>query len=231
MLNFNFSWIILIFNTNINHSLMARLINGINGPFIGKAGSVIGYTVNGVGYMKGLYKKRTKKPKEGEILNRKKFAAAHAWLLPLLDFVRVGFKGYNERFQGFAAAKSWLMKNCMQVIDGEIRIDPALVKISSGNLPLPENIQCSVQEPNTLRISWTPARERGFLYDQAMVLAYQMEDGPYGEVLSSDRTSGEVLVPVDPSPEPYHVYLAFIAADRSRQSDSVYLGEFWVGES
>lgn len=210
---------------------MARLINGINGPFIGKAGSVIGYTVNGVGYIKGLYKKRTKKPKEGEILNRKKFAAAHAWLLPLLDFVRVGFKGYNERFQGFAAAKSWLLKNCMQVVDGEIRIDPALVKISSGNLPLPENIQCSVQEPNTLRISWTPARERGFLYDQAMVLAYQLEDGPYGEVLSSDRTSGEVLVPVDPSPEPYHVYLAFIAADRSRQSDSVYLGEFRVGES
>ncbi|HEY1061196.1 MAG TPA: DUF6266 family protein [Daejeonella sp.] len=210
---------------------MARLINGINGPFIGKAGSVIGYTVNGVGYMKGLYKKRTKKPKEGEILNRKKFAAAHAWLLPIKDFVKVGFKGYNERFQGFAAAKSWLMKNCMQVTDGEIRIDPALVKISSGNLPLPENIQCSLQEPDTFRISWTPNWEQGFRYDQAMVLAYRLEFDPHGEVLSSDRTSGEVLVTVDPSPNPYHVYLAFIAADRSRQSDSVYLGEFLVGES
>ena len=77
---------------------MARLINGINGPFVGKAGAVIGYTVNGVGYMKGLYKKRTKKPKEGEALNRKKFAAAQAWLQPVTDFVRVGFKGYNERF-------------------------------------------------------------------------------------------------------------------------------------
>jgi hypothetical protein len=231
MFNLNFSGIFPIFNDDINDSLMARLINGINGPFIGKAGSVIGYTVNGVGYMKGLYKKRTKKPKEGEVLNRKKFAAAHVWLLPIKDFVKVGFKGYNERFQGFAAAKSWLLKNCIQVIDGEIRIDPALVKISSGNLPLPENIECSVQEPNTLRISWTPKRERGFMYDQAMVLAYRLEYGPYGEVLSSDRTSGEVLVPVHASPNPYHVYLAFIAADRSRQSDSVYLGEFWVGES
>ncbi len=206
---------------------MARLINGINGPFVGKAGSVIGYTVNGVGYMKGLYKKRTKKPKEGEALNRKKFAAAQAWLQPVTDFVRVGFKGYNERFQGFTAAKSWLMKNCIQVIDGEIVIDPALVKISSGNLPLPENIQCSLQELNTFRISWTPARERGFLHDQAMVMAYDQHSA-YGLVLGSDRTSGEVLVPVDPSSYPYHVYLAFIAADRSRQSDSVYLGEFWV---
>ena len=210
---------------------MARLINGINGPFIGKAGSVIGYTVNGVGYMKGLYKKRTKKPKEGEALNRKKFAAAQAWLQPVTDFVRVGIKGYNERFQGFTAAKSWLLKNCIQVIDGEIVIDPALVKISSGNLPLPENIQCSLQEPNTFRISWTPARERGFLHDQAMVMAYDQKHSPYGVIYGSDRTVGEVLVPVHPSSKPYHVYLAFIAGDRSRQSDSVYLGEFWVLKS
>ena len=207
---------------------MARLINGIDGPFIGKVGSVIGYTVNGVGYMKGLYKKRTKKPTEGEVLNRKRFAAAHAWLQPIKEFVRVGFKGYNERFQGFVAAKSWLMKNCIQVVDGEIRIDPALVKISSGDLPLPENIQCNLQEPNTFRISWTPAREQGFLYDQAMVLAYKENHKAYGPVFGSARTSGEVLVPVHPSSNPYHVYIAFIAADRSRQSDSVYLGEFWV---
>lgn len=207
---------------------MARLINGIGGPFIGKVGAVIGYTVNGVAYMKGLYKKRTKKPKEGEVLNRKKFAAAQAWLQPTTDFVRVGFKGYNERFQGFAAAKSWLMRNCIQVIDGEIRIDPALVKISSGNLPLPENIQCTLLEPNIFRITWTPAMERGFMYDQAMVMAYDQKHSAYGPVLGSDRTSGEVLVPVHPSTYAYHVYLAFIAADRSRQSDSVYLGEFWV---
>ena len=63
MFKLNFSGIFPIFNNDINYSLMARLINGINGPFIGKAGSVIGYTVNGVGYIKGLYKKRTKKPK------------------------------------------------------------------------------------------------------------------------------------------------------------------------
>ena len=29
---------------------MGRLINGPNGPFIGKAGSYIGYVVNGIGY-------------------------------------------------------------------------------------------------------------------------------------------------------------------------------------
>jgi len=47
----------------INRRVTARLINGINAPFVGKAGAVISYTVNGIGYMKGLYKKRNKKPK------------------------------------------------------------------------------------------------------------------------------------------------------------------------
>ncbi|MFZ4102366.1 MAG: hypothetical protein ACOYKR_10445 [Sphingobacterium thalpophilum] len=59
---------------------MTRLINYINDPFVGKARAVIGYTVNSIGYMKGLYEKRTKKPKEGEALNGKKFPVAQAWL-------------------------------------------------------------------------------------------------------------------------------------------------------
>ena len=57
---------------------MARMTNGINGPFTGKIGAVIGYTVNGIWYMKGLYKKRTKAPTPGELLNQKKFSAAQS---------------------------------------------------------------------------------------------------------------------------------------------------------
>ncbi len=206
---------------------MARLINGVNGPFTGKVGSVIGYTVNGVHYMKGLYKKRTKAPTAGEVLNRKKFAASQVWLKPLISYVRVGFKGYNERFQGFAAANSWLIKNAIQVIDDEIIIDPALVRISSGSLPLPENIRCTIQEPDTLRITWTPSGEEGIQYDQAMVLAYDLHNTGYGQLYSNDRRSGEthVTIKVGES-KTVHAYLAFIAADRSRQSDSVYLGKF-----
>jgi len=120
------------------------------------------------------------------------------------------------------------MKNCIHVIHEEIQIDPALVKINSGNLPLPENIKCTLQERNTFRISWTPAREPGFLHDQVMVMAYDQKHSAYEVVLGGDRTSGEILVPVHSSPYPYHVYLNFIAADRSRQSDSVYLGDFQV---
>ncbi len=63
-----------------------------------------------------------------ELLNRKKFAAAQAWLAPILDFVREGFRGYSKRSQGFVAAKSWLLKNGFTGQGEDLHIDPALSK-------------------------------------------------------------------------------------------------------
>ncbi|WP_276348095.1 DUF6266 family protein [Daejeonella sp. JGW-45] len=207
---------------------MGRLINGPNGPFIGKAGSFVGYTVNGVGYIKGLYKLRTKPPTEKEAFNQKKFAVAQKWLHPLTIFVRAGFRGYNERFQGFVAAKSYLMKNALKVIDDQIVIDPALVRISSGTLPLPENLECTFQEPDIFRFAWTPSLWETHGYDQLIVLVYDIENGQaYGKVYGKDRSSGEQLLSVgNPIGKTFHAYAGFIAADRSRQSDSVHFGKF-----
>ncbi len=207
---------------------MGRLINGPNGPFIGKAGAYIGFTVNGVGYIKGHYRTRTKPPTENEAFNRKKFAVAQAWLAPLKRYLRVGFRGYTERFQGFVAAKSYLMKNALKVIDGDIVIDPALAKISYGNLPLPANMECTFLEPNLFRFTWTPSLYAIHDQDQLMVLVYDVQNmQPYGDVYGNHRSSRQQLVPViSPAGKTFHVYIAFIAADRSRQSDSVYMGKF-----
>lgn len=208
---------------------MARLINGANGPFIGKAGSFIGYTINGVAYMKGLHKTRTKPFTEGELLNQKKFAAAQKWLRPTLDFVKPGFKDYNERFQGFSAAKSWLMKNAMHVADGEVIIDPSLVKISSGSLSLPEDIAVTFEEPNLFRFTWKSSEPSVLELEQAMALVYNADRGrAFGSVYGNYKSEGEHVVPVEMVKEgaTFHCYLAFLATDRSKQSDSVYLGSF-----
>jgi hypothetical protein len=208
---------------------MARLINGINGPFIGKAGSVIGYTMNGVAYMKGLPKKRTKPFTERELLNQKKFAAAQRWLRPLLEFVKPGFKGFNERFQGFSAAKSWLMKKAMFVVNGEVIIDPSLVKISSGSLSLPEDIAISFEAPNLFRFTWKPCSPQVSEPEQAMVLVYSPDENiGSGCVYGNYRSRGEHVVPVALLNKnmTFHCYIAFLSTDRSNQSDSVYLGSF-----
>jgi hypothetical protein len=76
---------------------MSRLISGINGPVLGKIGTIIGYSRKGIPYMKGPYKKRTTQVSKLETGNCKKFAAAHFLLQPILEFVQEGFKGNKER--------------------------------------------------------------------------------------------------------------------------------------
>src|SRR5580765_2844651 len=108
---------------------MGTLINGINGPIRGKVGTAIGSSRNGIPYVKGPYSSRTKTVSERELANRKKFAAAQAWLQPLLYFVQVGFRGYSQRSHGFIAAKSWLLKNAFETTESGLIINPALAKV------------------------------------------------------------------------------------------------------
>ena len=207
---------------------MGRLIGGVNGQIQGKVGTVIGSSRNGIPYIKGPYKDRTLTVSAKELLNRKKFAVAQAWLSPILEFVRVGFRGYSQRSQGFVAAKSWLLKNGFTGQVEDLRIDPALVKVSSGDLPNPENIAVEFTETGNLKFTWNPAYADFRDKDQIMMLAYDIENAHALSITTGQlRSTGVDILDMKQSRDRnYHVYAAFNAADRSRQSDSVYLGEW-----
>jgi len=204
---------------------MARLISGINGPFIGKVGTVVGSSWLGIPYMKAKGK-RTKKASEEEQQNRSKFAMAHFWLKPLLDFVREGFKNYSPRSRGFNAAKSNLLKNAFEGKQPDISINPALVKLSAGDLPLSNNITAQKSGPGNITFTWDKADvDKASRYDQVMVVAYSINDRKAHYTITGQfRNTGAHKMGVY-SEKTYHLWLAFTAADRSRQSDSVYLGE------
>jgi hypothetical protein len=204
---------------------MGILISGPNGPIIGKVGAIHGSSRNGIHYVKGPYKKRTKKVSQKELLNREKFALAQAWLAPLLDFVRAGFRGYSQRSQGFIAAKSWLLKNALLTEGDNLRIDPALMKVSSGDLLNPTNIAVSPTETGDLKFTWDASTGGPDLSDQIMMLAYNIESGSaYYNTTGQFRSVGEDTLGLSSTLGNFHVYAAFNASDRSRQSDSVYLG-------
>src|SRR5258705_9451927 len=115
---------------------MGRLPNGVNGPIVGKVGTVIGSSRNGKPYVKGPHKKRKKKVSKEELGNRGKFAKAQAWLKPLLHFVQEGYLKYKKTSGAFVAAKSYLLLNAFEGVQPDIRINPALMKVSVGELPL-----------------------------------------------------------------------------------------------
>ncbi|HEY4150702.1 MAG TPA: DUF6266 family protein [Chitinophagaceae bacterium] len=206
---------------------MGRLTIGINGPVQGRIGTVIGSSWKGVPYVKGPYKKQTGKAPEGEARNQSKFAMAHYWLKPLKAFLREGFKGYAKLVEGFNAAKSYLLLHAFEGVAPSIAINPALVKVSSGVLPLPGNIVVSKTAAGQLSFTWdTVAGQVQNSKDQVMMLAYDVEHGKaYYNTLGEMRRAGADTLHTDPtSGKTYHVYCAFVAADRSGQSDSVYLG-------
>ena len=210
---------------------MGRLISGINGPVQGKIGTISGGSWKGIPYVKGPYKKRTAKPGALETGNRKKFATAHFWLRPLLKFVREGFKGYSPTVEGFNAAKSWLLRNAFEGVAPDSHINPALVKVSFGNLPLSDDIAVAKTSDGQLQFTWSPdIIKGGNSQDQVMLLAYDPEHADaYFNTVGQFRSAGVDTLEVNTVPgRTYHVYFAFIADDRSRQSDSIYLGAITI---
>lgn len=209
---------------------MGRLLNGILGPFTGTVATVIGSSRRGIPYMKGRHKARKINVSESELQNRHKFKVAQAWLKPLVDVVRLGFKNYSAKSQGFVSAKSYLYKHALKEEGGTVIIDPSLMKVSFGSLPISENAAVSITGPYELTFTWdadsVPAE---YKMDQVLMAAYDIADGRVSSTLTSQfRSVGKDILVLQPEHKPgavLHIYIAFIAADRSRQSDSVYLGE------
>lgn len=206
---------------------MGQLANGINGQIKGKVGALIGSSWKGIPYVKGPYKKRTKKISKKEAGNRSKFSQAQFWLKPVLDLVREGFRGYSARSEGFVAAKSYLLLNAFEGVSPDNIINPALVKVSFGTLPLPDDIAVERIAPNRLKFTWQPRGvDDAHPQDQVMLLAYDIEQAAaFFTTTGQFRKAGEDILEIDPGKgHTYHLYVAFTAADRTRQSHSVYLG-------
>ena len=206
---------------------MSKIPYGIQGPIIGKIGSIVGSSRKGVPYIKSIPKKRSAKAGPGEAANRNKFAIAHRWLQPVLDFVREGFRNYSPTVEGFLAAKSWLLHHAFEGAGPDMRINAALAKLSHGTLPLSENIAAEKTNDGQLHFSWNRNHvEDGHPRDQAILLAYDIQHAFANFLVTGQfRETGSDLLrlPID-TERTYHIYFAFVAHDRSRQSDSVYLG-------
>jgi len=207
---------------------MAKFNEGINGPFQGKVGKVIGCTWRGIPYMRALPKKRSSEPSEKEMASRKKWALSQQWLKPVLGIVQIGFKGYSPRSEGFIAAKSYLMKHAFEGEGLDCRINPALVKISAGDLPLSHNMQATRLAEYQVQFTWDTAlpNDDASSFDQIMLMAYDVDNGETEFSLPGElRKKGSAVLELSPDePGTYHLYAAFVAYDRSRQSDSIYLG-------
>ena len=208
---------------------MAIFKNGILGAFNGKVGTVVGYELNGVPVGRSLPSKRKGKISEKEMANRKKFACLQAWLQPLTSFLRIGFKDYDPKFQGFVAAKSYNSKHALSGEYPDFVVDPSLALVSYGSLTLAETATAVSEMPGTVTITWTNGSYQSM--EKAMVVLYDIDSKrALVDAAATWRASQkfEWVLGAHHSGKKIHVYLAFIAFDQSERSNSQYLGEVTV---
>jgi hypothetical protein len=207
---------------------MGRAVKGMFGAFIGKIGNLVGYQSNGQyiirmvsGGRKGMVSAREKS-------NRKKFAVVQAWLSPLSDFVKIGFKNYGSSTGGYQAAVSYALRNAVKGTYPDQYVDPELIMVSGGDLSFPNQVSTSLLPGNLLQFVWSTEAADGGPSDQAMLLAYNEHSKRviYKETAALRGIGNDILQLLTSAVvSTYHIYMGFVAQDRSRQANSVYLGK------
>ena len=210
---------------------MARLKNGYLGGFSGRLGDAVGYMIGDEAFIRSA--PRAKKYTAAERVNQDKFKLVTEHLKGIKPILKVGFKGYWTKTGGYRAAVSYTRKVALVMDDAGFYIDPALFKISGGDLPGAENAEVVYEESLRLRINWDISNlQPRTHHDQLMLMVRETEsleslafglNGPF-------RKDGTFVIDLRKSykGKKLDVYIGFVAADRSRQSDSQYLGRIEI---
>lgn len=211
---------------------MARIKNGILGGFSGKLGTGVGYQLPGGDFVRSLPIRRAK-PTKNELVNRAKFKLVQDCLHPLKSFLKVGFNNYGTKTGGYRSAVSYTRKIALVSDDAGFYIDPALLKVSGGDLPQAESPVATFEDPLHIKFTWDATNiTYKYASDQAMLVIFDRKDKKVMTRILNGvfRNAGTQTVELPPTFKGKEVdaYIGFVAADRSRQSDSQYLGRIAI---
>lgn len=133
---------------------MGTLKQGILGGFSGKVGTVIGYTRNGISYIRGLMTSHTDANTPAQQEQRAKFTLVIQFLRPLLALLRIGFKKAGMNLSGFNAAVSYTLENAVKGVFPNQEIDYTKVLVCQGNLPPAMNAVAASVEAGKINFTW-----------------------------------------------------------------------------
>src|SRR5215217_5410182 len=203
-----------------------------NGPFglhTGKIGNLVYYQLNGKNVVREIGKSNLT-PSEKQLRVYMQTGLMSSFFSVILPFITTGYAA--ETTMSDLNAHNICMKQKREMIvkgtypDLELAYDKILV---SKGILLPAVAPMLGQSPEGLQFSWHTDPQMAWpdSSDQAMLLAYFPETKALAyKLFGSSRLSGEdtLLIPAELQDQHMHVYLSFIAADRSAQASSTYMG-------
>src|SRR6185437_3601150 len=156
---------------------MAKLLNGVNGPFSGKLGTAVGVMWKGLPVIRARPRRRTSGFSPGELQQQAKFSLMSGFLGPLIPLLNQSFRPEAAHLTGYNKAFSYNVKNAIKGVHPELAIDYPAVLLGRGDLP--NVLSPSAASPVTGRLdfSWTDnsGKGRALATDQAFAAAYNEE--------------------------------------------------------
>ncbi|QFZ54491.1 hypothetical protein FEZ18_06630 [Oceanihabitans sp. IOP_32] len=208
---------------------MGKIPQGILGSLSGKVGSIIGGSWKGIDYIRIKPASVANPRTEGQVNQRNKFTITLEYLQATSDFIKVGYKAFAVKKTEFNAAMSYVLNNAVGGIAPNFTIDYSLALLSRGSLSSVLNGSTDLATPGQVTFDWddNSAEGNANATDKAMVLVYNPSKKESVSILNgADRTVGSqvITIPNTYAGDTVELFMAFVSADGTQVSNSVYLG-------
>ncbi len=211
---------------------MAILKEGINGPFSGKVGSIVGYQLNGQNIIRGLPAVVKRKPTALTLINRGRMKAVSKFLTPIKRVIDFGYKNVapkGSRVGTFQSAQSYIFKNAIDYGEGDAPyVNPEKVLVFQGPLMPPPRLEVA-RDKSLLHLTWDKDA-CSTMKAVLLVFAYVPEDDVFwfeeaGAKASKGTFTWDLATEIRADRyEQIHVYAGFYDIRRNELSNSVYGG-------
>ncbi|MDB5019013.1 MAG: hypothetical protein JWQ28_140 [Pedobacter sp.] len=202
---------------------------GILGPVSGKVGNLVFYVSKGKACIRTAGT-RLAPLTPAELINTNKMAVLMSFFKHVKPFIKLGFaEGLaHSNYNYHNAATSYNKKNALALINGKVELAYNRIRLSNGTGLEAEQALVKLVG-NELHFSWKHQEENDWDTgsDQVMIMAFFPDENlAIYEVAGAKRKAGFDILPLHASlvGKRMELYIAFIAQDRQRVSNSLYLG-------
>lgn len=214
---------------------MGRYKNGIQGPFSGKIGTVIGARCRGIDYMRGLSNPSTKPPTQPQVNQRLRFALTMGWLTPVSEFIEIGYQqAHEDGTTTMNRAVSFHLKNGVITGDApDYGIDFKRTIFSRGDLQSSWLLEAQSLAGCMLELKWADQNTSAYCNDNdaANFIAYSPSKQrfvTYADVAMRANKEVRLLFPEDFADGEVHCWMHYVDLSGKKVSTTLYLGEMVV---
>ena len=225
---------------------MAKIDEGILGPFFGKVGEVIGSSWHGIPYIKSRPAVFHDAKSPAQLAQRMRMQVAHQFVKSIKNVITIGYRYVAGAQIPYNKAVSYIVKNVIVGEYPDMGIAPDMVMVSQGNLMGAEG-RTATKEDEKIAFSWdiTDEKEQSSLKekglstskenaakhpnmrtdDTAWLVAYNFaKQEPKTVQTSRGEGHGMIEIPANWKEDGIGCYLFFASNQDDAVSDSQFLG-------